>query len=419
MQYRLPPNRLEVDLLHLNSHTDYGKSLTDADAEMLGQLAPFEVERFLSHWPHHRPTPLLGLPSLACQIGVRSIHMKDESHRLGLGSFKALGGGYAVVRLLLEEAERSIGRKINVSELHEPDVRAVAAGMTIGCATDGNHGRSVAQGARLVGAKARIFVHDGVSPRRIDAIAQFGAEVIRVKGTYDDAVAEATRICAENEWLLVSDTSWPGYERIPRLVMQGYTVLAHEALEAIADPPTHVFIQAGVGGVAAAVAGHMAIVLGANRPAFVVVEPSRAACLLESIRAGQPVKIDHGEATVMAMLACYAPSLVAWRILARTADAFMTIDDEDAVMVMNLLARPTGGDPAIVAGESGGVGLAGMLRVAGDVNQRAALRLDAHSRVFVINTEGATDPGCYEKLVGLAPSVVLSNMSANCKASNR
>src|ERR1700730_633580 len=105
MQYRLPPDRLEVDLLHLNSHTDYGKSLTDADARMLGQLAPLEVERFLSHWPHHRPTPLLGLPSLACQIGVRSIHMKDESHRLGLGRFKALGGGYAVVPPLLDKAE--------------------------------------------------------------------------------------------------------------------------------------------------------------------------------------------------------------------------------------------------------------------------------------------------------------------------
>jgi diaminopropionate ammonia-lyase len=410
---------LEVNLLHFNSHPDYGKPLADADAEMLGPFAPREVDRFLSHWPHHRPTPLLDLPSLARRIGVHSIHMKDEGHRLGLGSFKALGGGHAVVRLLLEEAERSIGRKINVGELHEPDVRAVAAGMTVGCATDGNHGRSVAEGARLVGAKARIFVHEGVSARRIEAIAEFGADVIRVKGTYDDAVAEATRICASNKWLLVSDTSWPGYERIPRLVMQGYTVLVHEALEAMAHPPTHVFIQAGVGGLAAAVAGHMAISLGATRPAFVVVEPSRAACLLESIRAGRPVKIDHREATVMAMLECYAPSLVAWRVLSRAADAFMTIDDEDAVVVMNLLARPTGGDPAIVAGESGGVGLAGMLRVAADVNQRAALRLDAHSRVFVVNTEGATDPGCYEELVGLPPKAVLSNMPANCKASSR
>jgi diaminopropionate ammonia-lyase len=394
---------LEVDLLHVNVHPDHRKSLADEDAEVLGQFAPREVERFLSHWPHHHPTPLLSLPSLASRIGVRSIHMKDESHRLGLGSFKALGGGHAVVRLLLEEAERSIGRKVDVRELDEPRVRAVAARMTIGCATDGNHGRSVAEGARLVGAKARIFVHDGVSARRIDAIVQLGAKVFRVRGTYDDAVAEATRICAENKWLLVSDTSWPGYERIPRLVMQGYTVLAHEALKALADPPTHVFIQAGVGGLAAAVAGHMAILLGANRPTFVVVEPSRAACLLESIRAGRPVKIDHGEATVMAMLECYAPSLVAWRVLTRAADAFMTIDDEDAVMVMNLLARPTGGDPAVVAGESGGVGLAGMLRAAGDVNLRAALRLDAHSRVFVVNTEGATDPGCYEELVGLTP----------------
>jgi diaminopropionate ammonia-lyase len=419
MQYCLfPLIGWRVDLLHVNTHPDHGKSLADADAEVLGQFAPREVERFLSHWPHHRPTPLLSLPSLASRVGVRSIHVKDESHRLGLGSFKALGGGHAVVRLLLEEAERSVGRKVDVHEIDEPGVRAVAARMTIGCATDGNHGRSVAEGARLVGAKARIFVHDGVSARRIDAMVQLGAEVIRVRGTYDDAVAEATRICAENEWLLVSDTSWPGYERIPRLVMQGYTVLAHEALAAMADPPTHVFIQAGVGGLAAAVAGHMAILLGPNRPTFVVVEPSRAACLLESIRTGRPVKIDHGEPTVMAMLECYAPSLVAWRVLTRAADAFMTIDDQDAVMVMNLLARPTGGDPAIVAGESGGVGLAGMLRATGDVNLRAALRLDAHSRVFVVNTEGATDPGCYEELVGLTPAA-LSNMPANCKASSR
>ena len=164
---------------------------------------------------------------------------------------------------------------------------------------------------------------------------------------------------AEKGWTVVSDTSWPGYERIPGLVMQGYTAIVREALRELAAPPTHVFVQAGVGGVAAALAGHLALVFGEQRPTFVVVDPARAACIFETARAGHPVKIAHGEPTVMAMLECYEPSLVAWRVLSRVADAFMTVEDADAVAVMNRLARPAGDDPAIVAGESGGAGLAG------------------------------------------------------------
>ena len=214
--------------------------------------------------------------------------------------------------------------------------------MTVACATDGNHGRSVAQGAELVGCQSVIFVHAGVSERRVAAIARFGARMVQVDGTYDDAVAEAAEVALRNDWTIVSDTSWPGYERIPALVMQGYTALVGETLRALSEPPTHVFVQAGVGGVAAAVAGHLAIVLGDQRPVFVVVEPARAACLMETAKVGRPVKIAHGEPTVMAMLECYEPSLVAWRVLARVADAFMTVDEEDAVAVMNWLARPAG-----------------------------------------------------------------------------
>jgi diaminopropionate ammonia-lyase len=276
----------------------------------------------------------------------------------------------------------------------------VASGITVGCATDGNHGRSVAAGAQLVGAKAAIFVHEGVSPDRVAAIARFGAQMIRVAGTYDDAVAEAARRCAAEGWLVVSDTSWPGYERIPFLVMQGYTVMVREALRALPEPPTHVFVQAGVGGLAAAVGGHFALVLGDARPRIVVVEPARAACVLESARAGPAVKIPHGEPTVMAMLACYEPSLAALRVLSHVADAFMTVDEDDAVHIMRRLARPPGGDPAIVAGESGGVGLAGFVRAAQDEVMRADLAIDANARVFVINTEGATDPTRYRELVG-------------------
>ncbi|MDP8920706.1 MAG: diaminopropionate ammonia-lyase, partial [Pseudomonadota bacterium] len=283
-----------------NQHPDYRKPLDRADAENLDMRAAKEVERYLTYRDNHAPTPLHTLPALAAELGVGAIHIKDEGFRLGLGSFKALGGSYAVIRLVLEEASRRLRRSIDVAELHSPEVRAIAAGMTVACATDGNHGRSVAQGAQLVGAKAAIFVHSGVSDERVAAIARFGAQMIRVEGTYDDSVAEAARVAAEKGWIVVSDTSWPGYERIPGLVMQGYTAMVREALRQLPELPTHVFVQSGVGGVAAAVAGHLALVLGDQRPTFVVVDPARAACLFETARAGHPVKIEHGEPTVMA-----------------------------------------------------------------------------------------------------------------------
>ncbi|UVF18135.1 diaminopropionate ammonia-lyase [Microvirga terrae] len=389
-----------------NRHSDYHMPLDPADAETLSVKAAEDVERHLLHRANHAPTPLRTLPILAAELRVGAVHIKDEGFRLGLGSFKALGGSYAVIRLVREDASRRLGRAVDIADLRSADVRAIAAGMTFACATDGNHGRSVAQGAQLVGAKAAIFVHGGVSDERVAAIARFGAEIIRVAGTYDDSVAEAAQVAAARNWIVVSDTSWPGYERIPGLVMQGYTAMVREALRQLPRPPTHVFVQAGVGGVAAAVAGHLALVLGDRRPTFVVVEPARAACLLETARAGRPVKIEHGEPTVMAMLECYEPSLVAWRVLRRVADAFMTVDEDDAVGAMRRLARPAGSDPAIVAGESGGVGLAGLVCAAADPGSRVALGLDEASRVFLINTEGATDPERYADLVGMPPDDV-------------
>ncbi|HEV7306678.1 diaminopropionate ammonia-lyase [Ensifer sp.] len=393
-------------MFHINTHADFGRALTPEDAGLLSPAAAEAVEQHFAERPDHRPTPLHALPALADELAVAGVFVKDEGHRLGLGSFKALGGSYAVIRLVLQEAASRLGCSLDTQDLSRPDVRAAAASMTFGCATDGNHGRSVAMGARLVGARSVIFVHSGVSEQRIAAIAHYGAEIVRVAGTYDDSVAEAARVCDVNGWTVVSDTSWPGYEAIPGLVMQGYTALLSEALRQMEKPPTHVFVQAGVGGIAAATAGHLALRFGADRPRFVVVDPARAACLYETAKAGHPVKVAHGEPTIMAMLECYEPSLVAWRILSRAADAFMTVDEEDAVSIMNRLARPKGKDPAIVAGESGGVGLAGLLAVAADPALREAIGLTAQSRVFVINTEGATDPERYEALVGLSPGAV-------------
>ncbi|RWX81891.1 diaminopropionate ammonia-lyase [Neorhizobium lilium] len=395
----------------LNTNRDYRRPLEPADAETLGIAAAAGVERHLKYRDNNTETRLVSLPALAAEAGVAAIHIKDEGHRLGLGSFKALGGAYAVVCLVLEEAGALLGRAVDMAEFQSPAVRNVAETMTFTCATDGNHGRSVAQGASLVGARAAIFVHAGVSNERVAAIARFGAEMIRVDGSYDDSVKMAASVAEERQWTVVSDTSWPGYERIPGLVMQGYTVLVREALRQMQLPPTHVFIQSGVGGIAAAVAGHLAIVLGEDRPIFTVVDPARAACLFETARAGHPVTVPHTEPTVMAMLECYEPSLVAWRILSRVADAFMTVDEEDAVSVMKRLAYPAGGDRAIVAGESGGVGLAGLLKAVADPAIKAALSIDDRSRIFLVNTEGATDPRKYQDIVGVSPDVVDGEMA--------
>jgi diaminopropionate ammonia-lyase len=399
-----------------NTTSDYGKPLLPVDAVTLGIEAADEVERYLHFRPDHAETPLVSLPGLAASVDVGSIHIKDEGQRLGLGSFKALGGAYAVIQLVLEAAASSLGRSLDISDLHTPDVRAVARTLTFACATDGNHGRSVAHGAQLVGARAAIFMHSRVSDERVSAIARFGADILRVNGTYDDSVREAARVAEEHAWTIVSDTSWTGYERIPGLVMQGYTALVREALRTMPDLPTHVFIQSGVGGIAAAVFGHLAVTLGDKRPRSVVVDPARAACVVESARAGRPVRIGHSEPTVMAMLECYEPSLVAWRILSRVADGFMTVEEDEAISVMRRLANPIGNDPAIVAGESGGVGLAGLLKAASDPAIRNALDLDRDSRVFLVNTEGATDPRKFEELVGQTPAAVAARNRMGDKA---
>ena len=198
-----------------NQGPDHGHPLETVHAELLGAGAADEVERFLRYRNSDAATPLLALPALAAELGVGAIHLKDEGRRLGLGSFKALGGAYAVMRLVLEEAAHALGRPMDVADLSRDDVREVAKAMTFACATDGNHGRSVAQGAELVGARSVIFVHAGVSDERVAAIARFGAEMVRVAGTYDDSVREAARVAEQRGWTILSDTSWPGYERTP------------------------------------------------------------------------------------------------------------------------------------------------------------------------------------------------------------
>ena len=372
----------------------------------LGEEGRAKIRGFLESLPAHKPTPLIALPALAAQRGVAAIHVKDEGKRFHLASFKALGGAYAVASLVLEEARRRLGRPLGFADLAGPEVRAIARRMTFACATDGNHGRSVAWGAELAGAACRIFIHKGVSEARAAAMAAFGATVARVDGSYDDSIRIAAGTAAREGWTVVSDTAWDGYEDIPLTVMQGYTATAGEALDMLATPPTHIFVQAGVGGLAAAVAAHARQRPEAAAPKIAVVEPERAACLYASAAAGRAVTIPHGEATVMAMLECATPSPLAWEVLHHLADGFVTLAEEEALEAMRLLANPLPGDPALVSGESGCTGLAGALQCLNDPAARAHLGLDRRSRILVINSEGATDPAIYAAIVGKTPRQV-------------
>jgi len=361
-------------------------------------LAGFaQAKAEITAWNGYAPTPLRDLPALATGCGLACIRLKDEGERFGLGSFKALGGAYAVAAVLSAElARRGVAPQARSPELERGTWRDATQSLVVTCATDGNHGRAVAWGAQRFHCRCVIFVHETVSQGRVDAIARYGAEVRRVPGSYDDAVREATRQADANGWFVVSDTSWNGYTEVPRLIMQGYRVMADEATDQWQGaPPTHVFIQGGVGGVAAAVAAQMRQRCR-PAPALIVVEPDRAACLLASAKLGEPTTVPGNLDTLMAGLACGEPSLVAWQELDHAAAAFMAIPDAAAVDCMRLLARQ-----GIVGGESGVAGLAGCLLAAADAATREALGLVASSRVLLFNTEGATDPVVYEQLVGL------------------
>ncbi len=355
----------------------------------------------ITAWPGYAQTPLVPLANLAAKIGVASLHFKDEGSRFGLGSFKALGGAYAVSQLLRREVARIKGIEIPAtSEIIDRTHADVIADITVCCATDGNHGRSVAWGAQTFGCKCVIFIHATVSQARKQAIESFGARVVRTAGNYDDSVRAAQETATREGWFVVSDTSYPGYTDVPKDVMQGYEIMAAEACDQLGAAPTHIFLQTGVGGMAAAVAAHVKRRYGAERPKIVLADPDKSACWVETIRAGAPTAVHGDLDTLMAGLACGEISLIAWDILRESADAVMSVADDDAVAMMRLLADPSTGDPLIVAGESAVAGLAALIAATGHDAARKALGLDADSRVLVFGTEGDTDAELYLQLIG-------------------
>jgi diaminopropionate ammonia-lyase len=371
---------------------------------ILNQAGFLAAEQEISRWPGYAETPLHHLQGLAARLGVAALHYKDECGRFGLKSFKALGGAYAVFRLLKKAAEaRNGGQPVDSQQMIAGARRDVAQQITVTCATDGNHGRSVAWGARLFGCRCVIYVHESVSEGRCAAIAQYGADVIRVTGNYDHSVRHAEGQARKNGWTVVSDTAYEGCPEIPIDVMHGYGVMSREIVRGLVDePPTHVFVQAGVGALAASVCAAFWLAWEARRPQLVIVEPTQADCYFQSGVAGRPIVVTGNLDTVMAGLACGEVSPLAWEIVDAGASAYVVVDDRFALDAMRTLASPAPGDPAIVAGETGASGLAALLAAEGHDEIWRTLGLDTRSRLLLIGSEGDTDPQIYRQIVARA-----------------
>ena len=399
--------RLSAETIHVANLADtgatpYPDSLTAVLSADEAQIAAEEI----TAWRGYAQTPLVVLDGLADALGIAELYYKDEGGRFGLGSFKALGGAYAVGRALAKFVRAETNSDVSAADLLSGGHAEVTKRFTVTCATDGNHGRSVAWGAQQFGCGCVIYVHQTVSQGRIDAVASYGAQVIVHPGNYDETVRRAVDDAQASGWTVVSDTSWDGYLEIPRDVMHGYCLMCSEALAQLPQTPTHVIVPGGVGGVAAAVCAALWWHYGAERPKLIVAEPSNAACLMESAAAGLRTGLAGDIETVMAGLSCGEPSQLAWEILRLGTSDFVVVDDAMAVAAMRTLAFPHAGDTAIVAGESAACVIAALERASDTPSLATDLALEGTSRVLVFGTEGATDPTLYTELVGVSAETI-------------
>ena len=328
----------------------------------------------IAEWDGHRPTPLRAMPGLAASLGLGSVGVKLEAERFAPGSFKSLGPPYALQRALAREGGTGW--------------RAVAA-------TSGNHGRALAWGAARLGASCTIYMPAHTSTGREAAIAAFGAEVVRVPGDFDASLAAAARAAEQAQTMLVADLPWRGSDAIPRDILAGYSVLASE----LAEAPTHVFVAAGNGSLAAATAARLWLDHGAARPMVVSVEPVASDAVRRSLAAGERVVLGEGDGSVMDGLVVRAPSALCWPLLQAVVDAGLAIGDAQAVATLKAAAQDGWGDGALEIGETGIAALAGLVAASGDPAMRAALGLGRGSRAVAIACEGVTDREVFARLV--------------------
>lgn len=365
------------------------------------------VRSFHEGLESYAPTPLVSLRSLAGELGVERFLVKDESKRFGLNAFKALGGSYAIAKYICGELGLEPGID-TFAELRSGRFDEILRTMTFVTATDGNHGRGVAWTAKELGCRAVVFLPKGSAAERVSNILAEGAQAEVTEWNYDDTVRHAAETARRNGWILVQDTAWPGYEEIPCAIMQGYTTLAAEIDAQLRDMdsprPTHLFLQAGVGSMAGAIAGYLSSLWGEESPRIVVVEPDRADCLFQTAKAddGSIHTVTGSMDSMMAGLCCGEPCTIGWDILKSAACAFISCDDSYAACGMRLLGRPAPGDQPIVSGESGAVtsGVAAeLMRDPGLENVKKALGLGTDSRILVISTEGDTDRENYRRIL--------------------
>ena len=394
-------------MILLNNNKHYKPDLT-AQKEHTSFLSRTEIEgvaNFYQKCPGYRPTPLHSLPALAGIIGIRNIYVKDESSRLGLDSFKALGGFYAIARLIAEQLDEDFS-KTDFNRLSSEKAIKTLGKMTFTTATDGNHGKGVAMAATAFGHRADIYLPRGSRDSRVKAIEAAGGSAYVTDLNYDDTVKYVFEEAAKKGHTVVQDTVMEDYLKTPTWIMQGYALMAGEIVDQLEQKlpgdshtsniyPTHVILQAGVGSMPTSIAGYFLERLGDNRPHPIIVEPENAACFFKSAAGeGEPKTVSGDLETIMAGLACGIPNPVAWEIIKGSARHFLSLPDWIAARGVRVLKHPLPGDPPIISGESGSVG-PGLLSLFANnslPDLKEKLGLDKDSVVLVLNTEGITDP---------------------------
>ena len=358
---------------------------------------------FHAGFAQYSQTPLTSLPGLAKALGVESIQVKDESYRFGLNAFKVLGGSYALGRYIAKTLGENI-ENLPANRILSDEVREKLGQLTFVTATDGNHGRGVAWTANQLGQKSVVYMPKGSAQERLDNIRAEGADASITDMNYDDAVRLADKHAREYGWVMVQDTAWEGYTDIPLWIMQGYTTMGYEMMSQLEERPTHLFLQAGVGSMAGAMAGFFAGLYGENRPKIIIVEPNRADCLFRTAKAddGTLHSVTGDMNTIMAGLACGEPCSIGWKVLESVADGFLSVPESVAADGMRILASPCRGDSPIVSGESGAAAFGAAANILLDqelADMKQQLGLDAHSRLLFISTEGDTDRENYRNVV--------------------
>lgn len=362
-----------------------------------------KVQRFHASFPMYRETPLTERKKTAEALGLGTVYIKDESYRFGLNAFKVLGGSYAIGSYLAGKLGKTID-EMPYEKLVSEKTKKELGDITFVTATDGNHGRGVAWTAGRLRQKAVVYMPKGSAKERLNNILAEGADAAITDLNYDEAVRLANRQAEEKGWIMVQDTAWEGYEDIPEWIMQGYGTMGYEAYTQLPEKPTHIFLQAGVGSMAGAIAGFFSSVYGEGRPIITVVEPNRADCVFRTAEAADgKLHFVTGEMnTIMAGLACGEPCSIGWKVLRDYADNFISCPDYMAAQGMRILASPVKGDPQIVSGESGAAAfgcVAQIMREPRYADVREKLGLNRDSRVLFFSTEGDTDRENYRSIV--------------------